>query len=202
MDKDHFNDEDIATYLDQHSHKWEQRDEQQVARDLQTEDEEGRFFGERCGNKNACSNDMECIRVNTLMGNRCVPTTCLQEQMAFRDSFDLNAYKSQVYQSAGISEEQVLNALSLAKSEKDFLDSPEFLSLQQALQQNQEPLQAMQQLSQSCIQGRTEDRTVSYMGFHIEVRILGCFPFPLEHDQMPLISSNDICLTYPNSTIG
>ena len=167
------NDEVIASFLDRQQQQQQKGEGKTngLGRSLETFKNSQRF-GQRCGNNNLCGEGLECTEVNLIMGNRCLPNACFQEQtMAFQDVFDVEQYKANLYNSAGVTEDQVLAALSVAKNQREFLESPEFQSLTQALHENLQPLETLQQISRNCIQSEnaTVNGTVTYTGLHIEV---------------------------------
>jgi len=152
--------------------------QEQEIRNLQQGDDESttkepRTFGQRCGNYNTCEAPLDCIPINAMMGNRCLPNSCLQQQrLAFKDTFDMTQFKDILYNAAGLSEDQFLNTLSVATSEREFLQSTEWLSMQRALHENMAgPIEALQQMSRNCNISRQDSETVEYVGYHLEVRI-------------------------------
>ena len=127
------NDQDLATLLNQQDEESSSlfkvpanyfRGKPSAERGLERRE---RMFGDRCGNRNDCSDGLDCTGVD--IGNRCLPNTCLQSMLSnttsrgsnmksFHDTFDIENFKTKLYDSAGYSEEEILGALLELKNEQ------------------------------------------------------------------------------------
>lgn len=171
-------DNDLSAFLKREAIALEQHDARHL-QDLGTRRD--RQFGERCGNRNACGEGLDCV--NAAIGNRCLPNQCLQEQFSSNtvmSSFDVDRMKANLYETAGYSEEEIFAAMAeTGNNPRKFLESNEFLALKDAFDAQVEPMIAMEQISRACIDPRntTVNGTVSYTGLHIEVRTRMKFMF-------------------------
>ncbi|CAB9526168.1 expressed unknown protein [Seminavis robusta] len=151
--------QDLSTFLAEEEYLLPLQDE----RDL----ESGQSIGERCGNNSPCQDGLQCIPIT--VGSRCVPVECLSaEYNGTLGALDMAAYKDLVYEEAGITEQQFVESLRDADNPKSFVDSDVFRAFSRAIQNNTEPLDAMEELHRLCSAPRQTATDIIYFGANIE----------------------------------
>lgn len=125
-----------------------------VAKDLKgrylTEKEEGRTELRRCGDRNACSAGLDCVRIG--LYKRCIPRQdCMALEMkAFQENFDTDAYKQMLLDKAGVTESEVVGATKDLKTKDALLQNNAIGSFIETMQANPGPFDQIGDIVRNC----------------------------------------------------
>lgn len=134
-------------------------------------------LGQRCGNRNECdeADDLQCTRA--VLGRRCLPKNCLERGLKqFQQAIDMKEYKQNILQTAGVTEDQLLQDMKDAGSDRrSFLATNAFQAIKKAMDQNHAPADTLFQMYDQCVGNgingtnplQTSQR-VNYQGLHLE----------------------------------
>ncbi|CAB9517215.1 expressed unknown protein [Seminavis robusta] len=160
--------QDLSTFLAQEELPLPLQDERKLG--------SGQSIGEKCGKNSPCQDGLQCTPIT--VGNRCVPVECLStEYNGTLGALDMVAYNDLVYQQAGITEQQFVEAFRDADNQRAFVDSDEFRAFSRAMRSNTGPLEAMQELHKRCNAGRQTSIDTTYFGINIEAGAFVDFNF-------------------------